>query len=762
MDDLDAKTYDLISGAGMESILMPRKQFVKEHKNLLKVLKSGDPKALKKEYADQKRELEGELKGGVYTKNDAIQDAIAVGTALLKLGDFVFPYKPKDEMLSSQPHTKMKALGWGAMLSPLLHRIQHHINAHPEWKENATEAARRAYEHLTTHGLLTGGDIAEDKRYINSKTPYTLAKEMNEAMLRKYHDDPNVPPSMKEKLATAMEMKGGWTGSKQAGFVRRMMAEAKKKHGGDPYGPNPKIPSYRNPTDPLHPESTMKAPQPFVYSRIQREEDGGENNDEAWGPSPFIVEHFGHGYAGGSASYDTSDTKHPKMIITRDIPIQPNAYYALKNLAHLLDAYSYQPKTRRTDVSRMVHAIARLTADEFMEKVPSAKADIDSHYNFTKKKYDEAYGPMITLYTTVLQPIIQPLAKAKGKSESNYILQDLNPLIKKGTEDTLLGDTLGNLLFSGRGMTGGEGTDDEEEEDAVEKARKREKMLREQRKKSKNSNRAAPPARQVGPTAEERRATEEAERRAREEAEAQRRRDAEAAERLRKLSQLVKKIGTRKVRGFLKGVVAPQILAKRPAKELTEREKKRAKFLEDYFKPGIGGMFYAGTPLNYNEGRLNDDQLARRKAFVDELEYVYKDGTPVQDKDGNYVKDYKYSPALREEILSRGDKLFISPVVWRQRFEEGVADNKTEITKVWDALNKATWKIEGKVRDNRAYLKTPEYLADKEERDRLKFRQMEESSAWHQGNWLRHIQDRYYSRPPHAITLEEARALVGV
>jgi hypothetical protein len=43
---------------------MPRSQFIKEHKNLLKVLKRGDPKELMKEHADQKAELAAELKGG--------------------------------------------------------------------------------------------------------------------------------------------------------------------------------------------------------------------------------------------------------------------------------------------------------------------------------------------------------------------------------------------------------------------------------------------------------------------------------------------------------------------------------------------------------------------------------------------------------------------------------------------------------------------------------------------------------------------------
>lgn len=297
MDDIDRKTYDLISGAGMESILMPRKQFVKEHKNLLKVLKSGDPKALAKEYKDQKEELEG-------------------------------------------------------------------------------------------------SGLAEDKRYINSKTPYTLAKEMSKSKLMSYRDDPGVPPSMKDKLDAALVMKGGrmdptrrrssplppmmnppypvnvyddnevdlfldyfdnfpelmemWEAdngntpydiltyyvtdgsleelsqqdvhtllqavtsqfeayhasqlngglkgvSKQSGFIQRLMAEVKKKHGGEPYGDKPKLSSYKKPTAPLHPGSTMKKPATFNFKKLAAARQGGENEDDKYGASPFIVEHFGSG-----------------------------------------------------------------------------------------------------------------------------------------------------------------------------------------------------------------------------------------------------------------------------------------------------------------------------------------------------------------------------------------------------------------------------------------------------------------------------------
>jgi hypothetical protein len=58
---------------------------------------------------------------------------------------------------------------------------------------------------------VKGSGIAEDKRYINSKTPYTIAKEMSAGQIKAYAADPEVPPSMKDKLAAAVELKGGTT-----------------------------------------------------------------------------------------------------------------------------------------------------------------------------------------------------------------------------------------------------------------------------------------------------------------------------------------------------------------------------------------------------------------------------------------------------------------------------------------------------------------------------------------------------------------------
>lgn len=87
-----------------------------------------------------------------------------------------------------------------------------------------------------------------------------------------------------------MEVSGGR--GQASGFVMRMMAEAKLKHQGKPYGKNDRLKSYKNPTAPLHTTSTMKDPVPFDFKKLASKSQSGTNSSE-YGASPFIVRHFG-------------------------------------------------------------------------------------------------------------------------------------------------------------------------------------------------------------------------------------------------------------------------------------------------------------------------------------------------------------------------------------------------------------------------------------------------------------------------------------
>lgn len=135
---------------------------------------------------------------------------------------------------------------------------------------------------------LHGGDLAEDKRMVNAKTPYTL-QQLSTEFLKSMMANPDVPPSMKDKLKATLELKGsglvgGLAGvSKASGFVQRMMAENKKKHSGQ----------YKRPTDPPAPDSTMSSWRPFQLHKLANSKQipKGQNTSK-YGASPFILRHF--------------------------------------------------------------------------------------------------------------------------------------------------------------------------------------------------------------------------------------------------------------------------------------------------------------------------------------------------------------------------------------------------------------------------------------------------------------------------------------
>ena len=133
----------------------------------------------------------------------------------------------------------------------------------------------KCYECISGAGL----EPILDKRYINSKTPFTLAKEYPKDVLLSFQQDPSVPPSMKEKLGVAMGLSGGR--GQASGFIMRMMAENKKKHQGQ----------YRNPSDNDY-GSTMNKFRAFDYERLANADQNGTNQSD-YGASPFIIKHFG-------------------------------------------------------------------------------------------------------------------------------------------------------------------------------------------------------------------------------------------------------------------------------------------------------------------------------------------------------------------------------------------------------------------------------------------------------------------------------------
>lgn len=162
---------------------------------------------------------------------------------------------------------------------------------------------------------LEGGGIAEDKRMINAKSPWTLA-HLDMKILQGFYNNPAVPPSMKTKLKGAMMMKpslkkklsGGLAGvSKASGFIQRMMAENKLKHSGE----------YKKPTHPAHKDSTMSQWRAFDYKKLANKDQGGEGEAE-YGASPFIQKYFKNGtvpFTKGNTAKETQKQKEARLTM---------------------------------------------------------------------------------------------------------------------------------------------------------------------------------------------------------------------------------------------------------------------------------------------------------------------------------------------------------------------------------------------------------------------------------------------------------------
>jgi hypothetical protein len=241
--DTDSHCYEMVAGAGLEPILMPRKQFIKEHKNLLNVLQSGDPAALKKEAADQKAELEKELSGGATHRENVFKK-----------------YKVPEKSYSLKELAKIS-------------RVPESI------LQDVYNRGIGAYKTQPQSVRLKGSFVKNVEAPMSAK----LSKEQW-AMARVYSFLDGNPKHDNDLRGGGEEddhfgLVGGR--GQASGFIMRMMAENKKKHQGD----------YRNPSAPDDYNSSMKTWVPFDYKKLANDGQGGEN-EKAYGASPFIQRHF--------------------------------------------------------------------------------------------------------------------------------------------------------------------------------------------------------------------------------------------------------------------------------------------------------------------------------------------------------------------------------------------------------------------------------------------------------------------------------------
>jgi hypothetical protein len=137
-------------------------------------------------------------------------------------------------------------------------------------------------------------DLQDAKRYINAKTPFTLSS-LTEGFLKTMRDKPEVPPSMKERLTQALEIKkdklrGGLAGVSQAsGFIQRLMANNKLVNKGQ-YKNTKKVVKGKD----GKPLMSGKDKGIIHFGKIGHATQHGKNENtlHEYGASPFIKKYF--------------------------------------------------------------------------------------------------------------------------------------------------------------------------------------------------------------------------------------------------------------------------------------------------------------------------------------------------------------------------------------------------------------------------------------------------------------------------------------
>ena len=312
---------------------------------------------------------------------------------------------------------------------------------------------------------LEGKGIAEDKRYLNAKSPWTLA-HLDMKLLQGFYNNPQVPPSMKTKLKTAMMIKptlksksktklnkllrGGLAGvSKASGFIQRLMAENKKKHEG----------RYMNPTWELHPESTMKRAEEFDWKKLASDGQGGLNRTgNPYGASPFITKHFrNRAVAEGKADKETEAQRKARRAWTNRMaePIHEDLENHFGNIR--TDLFSDdEPETVAVRATRSdpapkpeaPKADDRVFTIKDIKQLPKdkAEADIQDRYRTMGKLHTMLMDIVFENRKIKLAGAIKILEEKGVKNKKGEALSSgyISPLLKDAKEDveTGIADTL--------------------------------------------------------------------------------------------------------------------------------------------------------------------------------------------------------------------------------------------------------------------------------------------------------------------------------
>lgn len=243
---MEDKLHALLTGAGIGDIIIPRKEFVKEHKNLLKVLKSGKKSALNAEYRDQARELKDGIGGSMIMpyKNQVGNPPIKSISELLKGGMF-----GRKAVVSQNP-----AMGVGMAQGADPNSFKNPIKA-AERLSFFDEPASIAKARATLLAHINGSKYKDVSEAIKNQAIDEELRDYRQSLLAT--TDVEKKADRLENLNSILRRLTG--GSRNSGFIQRMLGEVKAVHKG----------AYK-PVKRLSKKSTMNAPRVFDYNAMEK------------------------------------------------------------------------------------------------------------------------------------------------------------------------------------------------------------------------------------------------------------------------------------------------------------------------------------------------------------------------------------------------------------------------------------------------------------------------------------------------------------
>jgi len=281
---------ELLHGAGLGDIVIPRSKFIREHQHLVKLLSDSDDPALKKEAKDQSEELHS-LTGGTHRENvlrqwkledkpynlQQLSDITSIPISILQevynRGIGAYNTQPSSVRLKGS-YVKNVVAPMSKKLSKeqwAMARVYSFIDGNPK-HDNDLRRNKGGFFNLNAFRGMPSGTKA-----ILSNAVKPITEGLIPALGQVAE---HIIP-----LIGKGEIRGGKM-SKNSGFIRRLMAENVLKHQGQ----------YKNPTWELHPDSTMSAKAKFEYKKLANPDQRGSNEVD-YGASPFIQKHFGHARA---------------------------------------------------------------------------------------------------------------------------------------------------------------------------------------------------------------------------------------------------------------------------------------------------------------------------------------------------------------------------------------------------------------------------------------------------------------------------------